>query len=95
MREGGGGWWGVLGRWLACASGSGGGSRGTLRINSRPWSQVYVDGRLIGNTPQLNIALSSGRHKVKLVNPDMGMTKRFSVRVKAGKATTKIGNLME
>ena len=70
------------------------GGQGTLRINSRPWSQVYVDGRLIGNTPQLNIKLSPGRHKVKLVNPDMGMTKRFRVKVQAGKATTKIVDLM-
>ena len=37
-----------------------GGNQGTLRINSRPWSQVYVDGRLIGNTPQMNIPLSLG-----------------------------------
>ncbi|MGD8860136.1 MAG: PEGA domain-containing protein [Myxococcales bacterium] len=72
-----------------------GGSKGTLRINSRPWSQVFVDGKLVGNTPQLNIPLSSGRHKVKLVNPDMGMTKRFSVRIAGGKPTTKIVNLLE
>lgn len=71
------------------------GGSGTLRVNSRPWSQVFIDGRLIGNTPQLNIALPAGQHRVDLVNPQLGMKKSFSVRVRAGSTTTKIVNLVE
>jgi serine/threonine-protein kinase len=70
------------------------GNMGTLRINSRPWAQVIIDGRPIGNTPQLNIPLSPGSHKVKLVNPQLGMTKNITVDIKAGKPTTKIVELM-
>jgi hypothetical protein len=73
---------------------SGGGRAGTLRINSRPWAQVFVDGRLIGNTPQLNIPLSAGSHDVKLVNPQLGMRKGFGVKIRAGKVTTKIVELI-
>jgi hypothetical protein len=72
---------------------AGGGSQGVLRVNSRPWSQVFVDGRMVGNTPQLNIALAPGKHKIKLVNPQLGMSKNFDVAVQAGKATTKIVDL--
>ena len=75
--------------------GSGGGAQGTLRVNSRPWSQVYVDGRMIGNTPQLNVQLRPGNHRVKLQNPDLRLTKQFTINVKAGQVTTKIMNLVE
>ncbi|MDH5674173.1 MAG: PEGA domain-containing protein [Myxococcales bacterium] len=74
---------------------AGGGSMGTLRVNSRPWAQVFVDGRLIGNTPQLNIPLPAGRHKLKLVNNEMGMSKSYSVKIRPGRPTTKIVNMLE
>lgn len=68
---------------------------GTLRINSRPWSQVFIDERLIGNTPQLDIQLPAGSHKVRLTNPEFGMTKVFSVRVIAGETVTRVETLEE
>lgn len=71
------------------------GSKGTLRVNSRPWSQVFVDGKLLGNTPQMAIQLSPGNHNVKLINQPMGLTKTFSVSVKAGQTVTKVLNLIE
>ena len=66
------------------------GGTGTLRINSRPWSQVYVDGRLIGNTPQMNISLSAGSHRVTLVNPDFNVRHTVNVNITAGETTTRI-----
>jgi len=68
---------------------------GTLRVNSRPWSQVFIDGKLVGNTPQLGISLSPGSHKLKLVSPDLGLTKQLTVKVDKGKTTTKVVNLIE
>jgi len=73
---------------------SSGGGMGTLRVNTRPWSKVFVDGRLIGNTPQFNIKLKAGSHTVKLVNDQMGLTKRLKVRVKGGQTVTKVINLI-
>ena len=70
-----------------------GGAEGSLRVNSRPWSQVYVDGRMIGNTPLLNVPLRAGKHKVKLVNPQLGMSKQLTVQIAKGKATTKVVDL--
>ena len=69
------------------------GGNGTLRINSRPWSQVYVDGRMIGNTPQMSIQLSAGRHRVSLVNPDFDIRKTITVNIAAGETITRIVNL--
>jgi serine/threonine protein kinase len=64
--------------------GGGGGGSGTLAVNTRPWSQVYVDGRLIGNTPQMNISLSAGRHTVTFVNSEFSIRESRTVTITAG-----------
>ncbi len=69
------------------------GGTGTLRVNTRPWSQVYVDGRLIGNTPQMNITVSAGSHRLTLVNPDFNIRHNVTVNVAAGATETKVINL--
>lgn len=68
---------------------------GVLRINSRPWSTVTVDGKRVGNTPLLNLKLSAGRHTVKLVNSQMGLSKTIKVTIKSGETTTQVLNLVE
>lgn len=62
---------------------------GTLRVNSRPWSRVIIDGRLIGNTPQLSIQLKAGTHTLNLVNPEFGIDKKLTVEIKAGEVVTR------
>ncbi|NIQ57618.1 MAG: PEGA domain-containing protein [Gammaproteobacteria bacterium] len=69
------------------------GAPGTLRVNTRPWSQVYVDGRLIGNTPQMNISVPAGSHRLTLVNPDFNIRHNVTVNVGAGQTVTKVINL--
>jgi hypothetical protein len=69
------------------------GGEGTLRVNTRPWSQVFVDGRLIGNTPQMNIPLSAGSHRLTLVNSDFNIRETINVQIRAGQVTTKIVTL--
>ena len=66
---------------------------GTLRLNSRPWSRVYIDGRLVGNTPQTSLQLSPGWHTVTLVNPEFGLQKVITLRIKPGEIATKIVEL--
>jgi hypothetical protein len=73
----------------ASAPAASSGENGALSLNSRPWSQVTIDGKSVGNTPQLNIPLAPGRHKVKLANPELGIVKGFSVEIEAGKTTTR------
>lgn len=66
-----------------------------LRINSRPWAQVYVDGRLVGNTPQLALQLPPGEHNVRLVNGIFAMGKVLNVKLRAGERVTKVEMLEE
>jgi hypothetical protein len=66
---------------------------GILRINSRPWSEVVIDGRAVGNTPQMNLRLPAGTHTVTLVNSQFGYTKTLKIKLKAGEVVTKIVDL--
>jgi serine/threonine-protein kinase len=76
----------------AAASGESG--PGTLRVNSRPWSQVFVDGKLIGVTPQRGISLPAGSHTLLLVNDEFDIRKTVQVEIKPGEITTHVLNLM-
>jgi eukaryotic-like serine/threonine-protein kinase len=71
----------------------GGGGEGTLRVNSTPWSEVYVDGRRIGNTPQMAIRLPAGRHVITLVNAEYNIRERFTVNIAPGGTETLIRTL--
>jgi serine/threonine-protein kinase len=37
---------------------------GFLAVNSTPWAKLSVDGRVVGNTPQLRVNVSAGRHRL-------------------------------
>jgi serine/threonine-protein kinase len=67
---------------------------GTLRVNSRPWSQVFVDGKLIGVTPQRAISLPAGTHTLLLVNDEFSIRKTVQVEIKPGEITTQVLTLM-
>jgi protein kinase-like protein/PEGA domain-containing protein len=40
---------------------------GRVFINAMPWGQVYVDGELLGNTPRVNVPISPGAHRLRVV----------------------------
>ncbi|RLB45831.1 MAG: hypothetical protein DRJ42_29075 [Deltaproteobacteria bacterium] len=44
-------------------------ARGTLAINTRPWSKVYIGRRSIGTTP-VEADVSAGRLRLELVDPE-------------------------
>jgi eukaryotic-like serine/threonine-protein kinase len=72
------------------ASGGEPAGQGTLRINARPWAQVFVDGRNIGNTPQMNVPLAAGSHRVMLVNPEFNLRKTLTVNIRPNQVETQI-----
>ncbi|MDH4351724.1 MAG: protein kinase [Gemmatimonadota bacterium] len=39
----------------------------TLFVNATPWGSLYVDDRLIGNTPQVNLRVAAGTHRLRIV----------------------------
>lgn len=60
--------------------------RGTLHANARPWAEVWIDGRRVGETPIANIALPIGEHEVTFRHPKYP-EQRKTVTVGARSAT--------
>ena len=40
--------------------------QGRLFINSSPWGQLYIDGQLVGNTPQINLEVAPGTRRLRV-----------------------------
>jgi hypothetical protein len=62
---------------------------GFLRINSRPWSRVYVDGRMVGATPQTRLELDAGPHVITLVSPEFGLKRTLNLHIRGGETVTR------
>lgn len=60
---------------------------GELRVNTRPWSRVYLGDRLLGTTPLGGVSLPAGRTSLRFVDRD-GETHRRSVTIRAGERET-------
>lgn len=58
---------------------------GALSISSKPPCEILVDGKPLGlRTPQLDVQLAPGVHKITLVNVEFGIEDSFSIEIAAG-----------
>ncbi|MBL8955401.1 MAG: serine/threonine protein kinase [Myxococcaceae bacterium] len=63
--------------------------KGTLTLKTKPWSEVFLGARRLGETPLVEVPLPAGTHRLKLVNPQRGAATYLTVEVVAGQLTTK------
>jgi hypothetical protein len=59
---------------------------GRVNVNAEPWAQVWIDGRLVGETPLANLVIPAGEHEVIFRHPQLG-EKRQTALVKSGVPT--------
>ncbi len=64
--------------------------QGRVDINADPWAEVTIGGTERGTTPIIGLKLPAGRHRAVFTNPETGVTKTRTVRVRAGKTTRVI-----
>jgi serine/threonine protein kinase len=58
--------------------------QGTLMLGSKPSCEIYIDGSNSGlHTPQREIKLAAGKHRVTLMNNEFGIKETFVVEIKA------------
>jgi serine/threonine-protein kinase len=70
------------------------GGTGILMLASKPPCDIVVDGKSTGlTTPQRSISLKAGKHSVKLVNKEHGISESFSVTIKADESVRVIKDL--
>jgi eukaryotic-like serine/threonine-protein kinase len=47
-------------------------ARSSLSINARPWAEITLDGKPVGQTPIANLNVSLGAHQLVFRHPDLG-----------------------
>jgi hypothetical protein len=62
---------------------------GNVFINARPWAEVFVDGRRVGETPIANLSLPIGQREIVFRHPQLG-ERRQTIVVSVG-SPTRIG----
>lgn len=67
---------------------------GSLQVVARPWAEVSIDGRLIGETPLDRIPLPPGPHSVRLRHPAFEPLER-AVTIKPGQGVKLVVDLPE
>jgi hypothetical protein len=65
---------------------------GTLSLNALPWSDVLIDGQVVGTTPLGHVRLSIGPHRVVFRHPQLGEQNRTAV-ISVGKETRLVVDL--
>ena len=58
-------------------------------MQSVPWANVYVDGKLMGPTPLVELELPAGPIKVRLVNPELGVDRTETITIPRGKTVKR------
>jgi hypothetical protein len=54
-------------------------ARAVISANARPWADVLVDGRSVGQTPIANLSLTLGSHEIVFRHPDLGERRQVIV----------------
>jgi hypothetical protein len=81
---------------LAASSPAPSSGKGTLMLGSKPPCDIILDGRPTGlKTPQRAMDLAAGTHSVVLVNAELGLEKKFKVKIAPGKTTKAIQDLTD
>jgi serine/threonine protein kinase len=62
---------------------------GWVSVNTKPWTQISIDGRQRGSTPLGKIRLKTGTHEIIFVNKGVGLSHRETIKVTDGQ-TLKI-----
>jgi hypothetical protein len=69
---------------------------GWLRLGSKPWTNIVVDGKETGlHTPQTHLKLAAGGHRITLTNAQFNIKETFSVEIKPGETETVIKDLRQ
>ncbi len=64
---------------------------GVLSLGAKPPCEIFVDGRNTGlRTPQREMKLSAGKHKITLLNNEFGIKESFNVDIKVDEPTKMV-----
>ena len=64
--------------------------KGKLSLSTDPWTHVSLNGKLLSDTPLIELPLPVGRHRLQLSNEQSKIDLAIEVEVKAGQVTKKV-----
>ena len=62
---------------------------GYLTFDTYPWTKVSENGKALGTTPIVHVALTAGPHTLTLENPDQGIKQSYSITIKGGDTVSR------
>jgi hypothetical protein len=65
---------------------------GSISINALPWADVWIDGKLVGETPLGNVSIPVGEHQIVFRHPELG-ERRENAIVRSDRPTRVSANL--
>lgn len=63
-----------------------------ISLNSRPWTNIYINGKFIKSTPIIKFSLPAGTHKIRFKNQKFNIDKTFPVELDSGEHIRMIKN---
>jgi serine/threonine protein kinase len=66
---------------------------GFLRVDTNPWSEVYLGRRRLGITPINRRKLKAGRFRLTFINKDEGIRQTITVKIRPGRTTKVVRKL--
>ncbi len=69
--------------------------KGVLRLDTSPWSIIYLGEKKLGMTPLVDMKLPAGTHVLTAINKDKGLRKQIKVRIIAGQSTSLSVDLLK
>ncbi len=64
-------------------------AKGKLTLDTTPWSEVFLKGKKLGDTPLVDFPLPPGLHVLTLVNEQKNLRTSIEVEISSGKTTMK------
>lgn len=64
-------------------------AKGKLTLDTTPYTEVFLKGKKLGDTPLVDVTLPPGIHVLTLVNDAKGIKRAIEIEIAAGKTTTK------
>jgi hypothetical protein len=61
-----------------------GGTDCAITVGTRPWSEVWIDGKNTGRHTPYSESISCGKHKLTFKRPDLSLTRTESITVRSG-----------
>ena len=56
----------------------------SITVGTRPWSEIWIDGKNTGRHTPYSENISCGKHKISFRRPDLNLTRNEVVNIKAG-----------